>query len=404
MKKFMGILYVVALVIAMTISSCSSDRSADVRGILQTVPADASAVVVIDVKTLADKQDLKFDNNDMQDLVAAGAVEPSAAVFFTEGYNSYLTGYVADTDKFKAWTEKKFGEQFQKDSDMETCGNTLLNGNRFWLCITSRNTIKASDVKHFSSLSEKQSILVNETVAEMEHLSHAVNGWGDIKGCLNSAGLDFANRATATMVIESIFSDAVEFTFNADLDEKGVEADLNILNSKGGIAKFNFPTAKIDTSTIASLGGSAPGVMAIAVSPEMVKKLREETGGKGFSMIGVLANIITCVDGTCAAVFADADNVRGVISTTGHSTSDLSQMLQEFGMEVSMEGKNLLVHKGEVKGGINVKETANQFKGAMAGVVFSGEFKGMEKVKSIAVTLHPDKGGLSAHVKLLWKE
>lgn len=422
MKRFV---YGIFMTMSLVMASCKSDNSADVRGMLQTVPADASVVMVADIQSLVEKTGGKIDGakvipgdevaqsiaktgnerlKSITGLLESGAVEPGAAVFFIEGYNSYLTGFVADTDKFKDWAKQRYGEEFSKDGESETCGNVLLNGNRFWICTSSRNTINARDIQHFISLSEKQSILFNKAASELAELRHAVSGWGDIKGVMTAAGMEFSSRAAATMAIEAVFTDAVEFLWNVDIDKKGISADLNFINSKSGIAKFNFPVAKIDEATVRSLEGSAPGVMAIAISPEMVNKLKEETGGKGFSMLGLVANMIGCVDGTCAAAFSDSDNVRGVISTTGHNTTDLSQMLQELGMRVSMDGKMMKFGKGETKGGISVSDASSQLKGAMAGVVYSGESKGMENAGSISVTLKSEKGGLTAHINLLWKE
>lgn len=90
----------------------------------------------------------------------------------------------------------------------------------------------------------------------------------------------------------------------------------------------------------------------------MVKKLKEETGGKGMSMIGILAGMIQSVDGTCVAAVSESGNVRGVISTTGHGTADLSNMLGQFGFEVVKEGRLLRVGKGAVEGAVSATDAA----------------------------------------------
>lgn len=426
MKILKNFVYVVALCAMMIAGGCSKDRSADVRGMLQTIPADASMVAVADIETLAKETGCKIDgskvivsenvknaltsssqgnNTSLVALLESGAIEPSVAALFAEGYNTYLTGYVADTDKLKEWAEKEFGENFAADGDSETCGNILVNGDRFWVCTSSRNTINAQDVKHFKSLSEKQSILVNDVVASLETLDHTLAGWGDIKGCLNAMGMDFATRATAAMMIEAIFTDAVEFSWSADIEKEGIEADMNILNTKGGIAKFNFPTSKIDPSVIESLNCTASAIAAIGVSPDMIKKLKEETGTKSLSVLGMVAGMLQCVDGTCAVASSGEDTMSGIISTTGHGTSDLSQLLQDYsGMQVSMEGKMMRFGKGEVSGDLTSQTAAAKLKGAMAGVVISGDVNKESKFETITFTLHPEKGGLSAHIDAAWKK
>lgn len=414
------------MVTMMTAASCSSDRSADVRGLLQTVPADASTVIVADIKTFAEKTGGKtdgdkvtfaekvsqsvnaYDNENLTgiaELLESGSIDPSAAVFFIEGYNTYLTGYVADSNKFREWGKARYGEDFTKEGDAETCGNTLLNSDRYWICVSSRNTINPQDIKHFTSLSEKQSILINEAVASLEKHDHVFAGWGDIKGCLNALGMDFATRATTGMVIEAVFTDAVEFCWTVDFTKEGMSADINILNTKGGIAKFNFPTSRIDTSVIGNLDCKAYSIAAVGVNPEMIKRLKEETGSKSISVLGMVAGMLSCIDGTCVVAAGEDDALSGVISTTGHGTSDLSQLLHEYsGMEVSMDGKLMRFSSGTTYGPLTAQAAADKLKGAMAGIVISGEKAESKNVETIAVTLHPEKGGLATHINATWKK
>ncbi len=405
MKKINYVLYCIVALVLMT-AACSRGRSGDVKGLLQTVPADASAVAVVDLNALPENVDDNLPYKLPVDATEENGVDRSVAAFFIGGYNSYITGFLEDTDKFKASVEKETGEAFRAEGDVAVSGNIAVISDRFWVCVSSRNTVNTDEIKHFTTLSEKQSILSNEVVAGLEEMKHDVSGWGDIKGCMNAAGLDFATRATATMAVEAMFVDAVEFSWNMDFKKSELLADLNVLNSKGGIAKFNFPAAKIDEATVAAAGSTADGVVALAVSPEMVKKLREETGGKGFSMIGVIAGMISCVDGTCAAAVSESGNMTGVIATTGRGTTDLSSMLSELGMTVSKEGNLLRFGKGEVSGGMSVSEAAAELKGSMAGAVYSGKSGKVasDKISSVVVTLNPEKGGLAAHVKVRWKE
>jgi len=427
MKNLKGFLYCIACVATMVVASCSSDRTADVRDLLKTVPSDASAVAVIDLKSVLEKAGCDVDGTDIKpgkEIVKAleasgnskakdfaarmqeGGADPSAIIFFIEGYNSYISGFVADTDKFKTFVEKEYGASFQNDGEVSTCGNIAIAGDRFWVCISSNNTVNSNDIKHFNSLSEKQSILSNEIAAGLEELKHDISGWGDIKGCLNTAGLDFSSKASATMAIEAMFVDAVEFMWNLDFKKGKLEADATVLNSKGGIAKFNFPAAKIDAAVINDLGGTADGFVALAVNPDMVKKLKEETGGKGFSVIGMLSGMISCVDGTCAAAFSGSGNVRGVLSTTGHGTADLSSMLGEMGLDVSKEAKALRFSKGEVSGQVSAASAADELKGALAGVVYADGSKRLpsEAISSVTVTFSPEKGGIEAGIKVTGKD
>ena len=422
MKTLKRIAYGAVALCMFILAACSSDRTADVRVLLESVPSDASLVAVIDVKSLLEDADCKVtgdkiipgkemlkalknsDNSKLETLIEDNqdlGLDPSVAVYFMEGYNTYVTGYLSDSDKFKEYIEEKFREKFQNAGDVSTCGNIAVTGDRFWICASSRNTISSGDIKHFQSLSGKQSILSNEVVAKLEKLDHEVQGWGDIKGCLSSQFIPFSSRAMITMAVETIFSDAVEFIWHIDFEKGEAEAEAEILNSKGGIAKFNFPESKIDGATIRSFGGSATGYVAAAISPEIIKTLQEETGGKGLSVIGMVSKILSCVDGTCVVALGK-DIEGGMISTNGHDTADLTGMLSQFGFRVSKEGKFLRFAKGETTGDIPAEETADELKDALAGGVVSVADMGGDKtgISKVSVRLIPEKGGVKLNLKV----
>ncbi len=427
MKIFERLVYCVAVVTLVVTAGCSSGKPGDINGLLETVPADASAVMVMNMHAMLEKAGCKVNgsevvpgkelasvlettnNQELKKIIAGlrdGGIDPSAAALFIEGYNVYLTGFVSDSSKFKEYVEKNSDSKFVKDGEAEVCGNTVLTPDRFWICMSSRNTVNTEDIRRFVSLSPKQSILSNEVASRLADISHDVEGWGDIKGCLNSLGLDFTTRATATMAIEAMFVDAVEFSWNLDFQKGKIVAEMDVINSKGGIAKFNFPAARIDGGTITETGGTADAFVALAVNPDVVKKLKEETGGKGMSMIGILAGMIQSVDGTCVAAVSESGNVRGVISTTGHGTADLSNMLGQFGFEVVKEGRLLRVGKGAVEGAVSAADAAEELKGSLAGFVLGGGDKRRltDAVSSVSVTFKPEKGGLKAIVKVNGKD
>lgn len=384
-----GVLVVVAV-------ACSKDHSGDVRGLLETIPADASAVVAVNVESVAKKAhfDAKLDSC---------GVEPTVVAIFVEGYNTYLTGYVADSGKFKSAVEKKHGEKFVKAGDVESCGNVAVSGSRFWMCLNSHNTVNVNDVKHYQALSNKQSILQNEVAARICDLEHDACGWGDIKGCLNVSSLEFSDRASASMAIEMMFDDATDFLCEADVKKNKIEAEVEIINSKGGIAKFNFPTAKIDSETISAIGTGGDGIAAVALSPAIVRKLREETGGKGISMLGMVAGMLSGVDGTAAVAFSGEENVNGLIATSGGNDA-LTEGLSQLGYAVSKDNGYLRFAKGKVQGIVTTEDAAEELKGALAGVVVDSK---SEKVGSklpfstIVMKFVPEKGGLQMQIKLI---
>lgn len=380
-------------------SACSSDRSADVRSLLSTIPSDASAAGVVDIeKILSDKAAA----TEFKSLGDAG-VQPSVGAIFLEGFNAYFTGFVANSDNFKRYIEEKTGEKFQSEGDFDICGNVAASSSQFWICLSSRNTISASEIRRFMSLQEKQSILQQEKVADMASLKQDIQLWGDIKSCLNAAELDFATRASISMAIETIFSDATEFTAYVKSEKGKLLLNFSVLNSKGGIAGFNLPKAKIDAKAIEHLGASASAFAAIGVSPELVATLKEQTGSKGVSVLGYMMGAFSSLDGTVALRANDNDDLSIIFTTTG-PTSNLTDLLSQIGFSTSKDGNYILASKGNAdQGAITAQEAAELLKGAMAGIVADTSilpFADAQTVAKSAVTLNPEKGGLAINATI----
>lgn len=407
-----------ALIAASILPSCSSKDSDDARDLLLSIPSDASMVGIADLHEVLEKAGCDIDGTEIKPgkefseaigksgsdlgrifrLITEGGIDPSVAAIFLEGYNFYIAGFVADPDLFRETIEKEFGEKFADSGEVSVCGNVALSGSRFWVCLSSRNTIRPDDIRHFINLTEKQSIISNKKAAALEKLSHHIQGWGDIKGCLAAAGLDFASRATAMMALEAMYADPAEFLWELDFEKGELEGELSVFNTKGGVARFLYPVAKIDADAIRSLSTNSDALFAIAISPETVRMLREETKTKGVSMLGLLAGALGCVDGTCVYSGDIDKNVNGFLSTTGSGTADISDILSSYGLKVTKEGKLLRFASGLPSGRITPDEAATLLKGAMAGAIFSGRLlsdKGMSTSFSCAaVKLVPEKGGL----------
>lgn len=415
----------IILSLMVSLSSCSKNDTADTTDLLSSIPSDVSVVATANLKAILEDMGCKVEGTSVKpgkdaisafeaaknknlekflDYIYDGGVDPSVAAFFMEGYNAYIAGFLDDPDKFKAKVEKDFGETFSGDGKIATCGNVAVEGNRFWIAVSSENTIVTSDIKHFSTLSEKQSILSNKTAAEtLKTLDNDITAWGDIKGCLNAAGLDFSTKAAANMAIEGMFADASDMVANLDFEKGRMSAEMTVLNSKGGIAKFMFPTGKIQADAIKKLNASGDALFAIAITPEMVKQLQEQTKSQGVSMMGMVASLISSLDGTCVYAGDNNKNVAGFLSTTGSGTASLSDLISQYGYKVTKDDKLLRFSQGSPSGPISAEQAAEQLKGSAAGLLLSGDlFDGNEKsdLSMLSVTLDPDKGGMLFKVAL----
>ena len=407
------------MAVVLMLAACSKNNGADVSELLKTIPADASLVMVMDLEGILKDADCSVDNGQIRpgkkfaealkqandpelrsklETLNDSGIEWSSAAIFVEGYNTYLTGFLSDSGKFRQVVEERFGEKFES-GEVNTCGNVAVDGERFWVCLNSHNTIVANDIRHFKSLSEKQSILSNENVAKLSTITTDIAGWGDIKGTLNLAGLNFATRAAVTMGLETVFVDAVEVEWTASFDKDEMVAEIAVLNTKGGIAKFNFPVETIDENVVKNLNMEAEGFGALAISEKMIETVREQTSQEGFSLLGALVNMMGSVQGTTAMAFDD-DNTAGVISTTGHGTADLSDALSQWGFAVSKEGKDLKFSRGAVSGAMTSAEAAEMLKGAVCGVAVSPLEETDNKCRALSFCLKPEKGGLKGELRL----
>ncbi len=413
------------LILSLALGSCSSDKSGDLRELFNSIPSDVSFVGVIDSEELLKQSGFKVkkgsivpgketekffaENTDkklefLYDLICDGGVEPSCMALFTEGYNSYLTGFLSDTDKFKDLVESHFREKTAATGEFSTCGNIAFTSNRFWCCLTSRNTINIDNIRHFSTLSEKQSFISAGISDELMKSDKIMRGWGDIKGCLNASGMEFSTKASLQMGLEALFEDAVEFIWNMDIDKDELEIDLNLLNSKGGIAAFLYPASKAESDQIKAADISGDAVLMLAVSPKFTDRMKKDTRGKGMSVIGMISGMISDVSGTVMVAADNADNISGVIPVKGNNTSGLNQLLSQYGFSVTQDNGAMRFTKGTCSGKITSDVTASVLKDKMAGLIISPDSLTQGKIDYAAFMLSTDKGGMKMSIEVKAKD
>lgn len=412
---------VITLLVAL-MSACSADRTQEIKDLLQTVPADATMVTTIDVEKILKEMDCKVNkgevepgkdlakildgarDNKLKDFLkqmTKSGMEFSVMAVFMESSRMYATGYINDTDQFRRFVEEDTGDEFSGGT-VKICRNYAMSGEQFWYDITDRYPMDEENIKHYKSLSESQSILSNKNARKLLDSKSSITGWIDIKGLLSMSDMGFSERAAATMAMEMAFDDASDIAWNAALNKDEFRLEAEILNSKGGIAKFNFPTDKIDAAVVKKLTSPATGFMAIAINEKMMDLIKNEVNKEGVSMAKIILNMLSCVQGTsaCSLGAKNSDGMNAIISTTGRNTSDLMEMVESQGLDVKKNGNDLIISKGEVEGDVEASEAAAAFDGAMFGVLLSGEFIDKDNMKYMSLVAEADKGGLKVKVLL----
>ena len=416
---------VAAILVSAIFSSCSGDK-ADVSELLATVPADASAVVAVNMKNLVEKSGSKIDGskilpgteleafisakdedediNELREILnGESGIDPTVALVFLEGPDLYFTGFLANPDDFKIFTKKRFEGEFSESNGVSSLGNVALKGNQFWIHANHRNAIDTDQITRFISLSDKLSFLSNGYAEKISTFTNDIEGWANISSLYSASGMSFQQKAMAGMGLAILFSDAQDIAFHADFANGSLSTSLSVLNSKGSPAKFNLPTDRIDVGMVKGLGDSAEYIFAMAVSPKLIDQLRKDLGDKNIPGLNEFAKAFSALDGTCI-VEGSGENVKGVCSTKGEDSAALADLIsQALQVTVNKDGKLLRFEKGEVSGTILNAEVAARFKGSMVAFISSSEkvagveFKGFP-VKDIFSALIPADGSMQMEV------
>lgn len=380
----------IVLVMLLILGACSGNNVANISDLLATVPNDASAVVAFNVRSALEKAgctvegskvtmnktiEKALENSSGSDIKrffnGEYGVDPSAAVIFVEGHEIYLTGYLAQPSQFKKAVEKETGAPFE-GSPVETSGNIALKTQQFWVRLSHKNEINTDEIARFTSLTDRLSFLANDYGDNLADLNHDIKGWSNIIGLFNTAGLDFQSRSLLRMIMESVFEDAEDLTFEADFEKGRFVAVTRILNENGDPAKYLLPAEKIDISAIDKAPETANFLMAIATPERFISEIRKQVGDKGISVIGAILPMLECVDGTTVAAIGTDGSFSGIIPTNGNGTSRLADLLStQLNAQVSKDGNNLLFSHGTVSGPIVTKDVASRFKGASIGLVMT---------------------------------
>lgn len=420
-------LAVIAFVISSLLTSCSGGN-ADVSELLNTVPADATAVVAVNVKSLVEKSGSKIEGSkivpgaDIKQLLSNNAstpeekrimrnildgesgIDPTVAVIFLEGTELYFTGFLADPNKFKEFMAKEYEGSFSDTNGISILSNVALKGNQFWINSSkTRNDIDPEQITRFLALDDKLSFLSNPYSGKLSDFSNDIEGWGNLSSLYNASDMSFQEKAMAGLALAGLFSDAQDISFHADFEKGKLTTALNVLNSNGQPAKFNFPTDRIDVGMVKELSESGDLIVAMAISPKLVEQLQKDFGDKNIPGLGLLMPALSAIDGTCVLESGD-QGFKGAFSTKGDATAALSDLLTNLSKAtVTKDGKLLRLQNGEVSGRLLNAEVADRFKGAMVAAIVSDKMGGRDELKGVPLkdvfmALLPSDGSMQLEV------
>lgn len=419
------------ILLLMLAASCSKNSSADGSDLLKTVPSDAGMVILADINSLLEKSGSKVRDMGEVELSASlsgalsavsdpslrgnlmtlfsgeAGVAHSSAVIFSEGSDVYATFMIDNPDAFNAYAERYTGEKFTASGDLNLCGSVAVIANQGWMRFSNTAPLQATEIQKFSRLSESQSFLSNDISKRMLEADKDIVSWFDIDAMLNISGRSFSDRTMSRMALSSLFDDAAYLFGSADFGKKELKMDFSVISSKGKDARCNLPTSKIDVKTVESLGGDAAFVMAVAVSPALVKQIEKIAASFGGGIAAQYSSLFKPLDGTSAFAIADAsqrESVSAVVTVNDQPVGDLTTMLNSFGT-VKRDGKYLRI-ESQLKGaGIPVADAAGKFSGAWLGMAVDGSVLSSNPgyagaFKNMYILISPDGDSLKIKMEL----
>lgn len=422
------------LLVAVIMTGCQKDRSADVKELFRTVPNTASYVLVADLHSIIEKSGSKVDGDkivpgpelekalsqasDTSNVSAVSdsrgvravlngnsGVEPSVVVAFGDGFSQYIVGNLSSTSKFQEFVTKNDGGQWKEQDGIKYNGIYAISENRFWINVSSRN-IDADKIKEYLALSEKQSFAGGDFASMLEDADKDLVGWCDLDGIMNTTGVHFQRRAMFKMVSAAMFKDPEYAVFDMNFEKGALKIGGRLLDGKGKDAKYLMSAQKIDEKVLDKIDGNGDALMVMSVPQKLIKQIQKMSSGQ-LSMVGIVAEAMGCIDGTVAVAIGDNPmSVKGVIQTNGKSTSDLMFLLQQMDMQVTKEGNELLLTKGELNGSENVKNMAAMLKGCSMGAVMDAsaipDYQAV--VKNVVFKMVPKSGSMVMDIQLNAKD
>lgn len=431
MGKYLSLILTAMLIVA---AGCSKTDNGDLEGLLETIPADANAVAVVNISQLADafgcKTDgktitlnseakLALDNGAMNDetkkLIGEicegnSGISLTNIVYFSAA-RDYVTGLLDDPDKFVSFVQNHEGNdstavEVRTAGDARMVGHAVVIGNQFW--ISNPGVPDEEQLQHYKTLKGPQSFAANDVASRLVSDKDVVTFVGDLNRIIS----DIPNKKEIRMGLAFILDDPSYVSGAVSVDKQTVSLRADVLNSDLKPAKLLIPTGKIDTSMVKDFDGSAEAFMAVYLPKELMKKVGDLAGMSGGNS-GGLADAIGQIEGTVAArVGKNSNNIEARVRTTGKDFIQLTQLLQMFGVNVTRDGDLLTLSTGErdYEGSITSVDAASAFKGAwMAVMAADTPARGTlttvtlkEEKKSLTLDMKVE-GGLDALVTMILK-
>lgn len=417
MKTTVRYIMLMTMVIVMAMG-CSKSGNEDADSLIRTVPADASAVAVVNLEHLidilgssTDGSTIKLSEDAQKFIDKSSASEEdkkvakdicdgntgialNSIVYFSAA-RSYITGLLNDPNKFAEYVSNIYATDSEtkipviEENGAKTIGDVIVIGNQFWICITG--TPDTEQLKYYANLNERQSFYSTKASSILLESDKAVAFVADI----NRATSSIPEAGSFKMGLSLMFEDLAYLSGDADYQNNTLRVTARLLNSDMNPSKLLLPTEKIDTELIKSFGGTADSYFAVALGKKLIKKISDLVGIAMGNSSNQIVKTLEQIDGT-VAVRGDSHmkSFEAKVQTTGNDFAELSTIIQNlFGMDVTRTGNVITAksNKEEITGNISADDAADKLKGAWIGGI-SSDFP-TKGITSVA-RLSSEKGSL----------
>lgn len=409
-------------VLMIVLAACSGKSSGDARDLLSTVPADAGAVVVVNVQSLMEKAGFKFKDGkpvppaqadrwidsvgdpDMRRALHRlatgdlGMAYEAAVAFVTD--QPYVTVLLDDPDRMRAGLDSLLHVTLTERDGVWVGEGWAIKGNQMWAAL--QYEARPEVINRFAELSEKKSYLSNKVADSLTELSKDFSGVADIPAIIHLAtsrrAMSPSQVGMLSMALSALFDNPSHLSLSGDYGkDEQLSLTIGLLNDDYAPAKYLLPVGKVDADAVKAVAPAADIIAAIAVPSKLIDSLEKMASSFGGALPADISELLRPIDGTIvAATDPGKDAFTLTIGTTGDGTSALQNMLATLG-SVVREGKTLRVNSGTMEGGaMKSAQFADLLKGTVAGCVVAPV---SPDAKPAMVLLRPASGSLEMEIR-----
>lgn len=386
-RKSLCITLLISLLLPLFIASCSSSNEDDTLELLGSVPAEAEFVAVVNLNEIVVQSGGEVKDGNIKDvgslkklldeakskksdwvLEGNSGIDVTSAVIFSYKGNFYFTCLIKDAEQVRENINADYPGEWEKVGDFYTKNSFMVSDSRLWVA----DHADTGQILKFMDYSEAESFNSVDYSKTLAKSSDAISFYGSLDGILDSTNLAFSQKSLVRLASGMFFKDPKYVIGNGNYKNQEMILEATLCNSEFKPANCELDMSAIDINQVAALDGNANTVIAMAVSQKLVKQLLDVASSVGGAMPQEYTQLLEPLDGTIAFA-AQANNknegngFRASVATSGKDNASLLQILQSFG-EVKIDGKIFNISYGSYgKGKLDVKQTAESFKGASLG-------------------------------------